>query len=50
MCQTVPADRVDVLITDDGADPDELAAIREAGVDVRVAVSGAYEQSKAAAT
>jgi DeoR/GlpR family transcriptional regulator of sugar metabolism len=50
MCQTVPADRVDVLITDDGADRTELAAIREAGVDVRVAVSGAYEQSKAAAT
>ena len=50
MCQTVPADRVNVLITDDGADRAELAAIREAGVDVRVAVSGAYEQSKAAAT
>lgn len=37
MCQTVPAARVSTLITDSGGDPRILAAIREAGVDVRVA-------------
>ena len=37
MCQTVPVARVHTLITDSRADPAVLAAIREAGVDVRVA-------------
>ena len=37
MCQTVPVARVHTLITDSGADPAVLAAIREAGVDVRIA-------------
>ena len=37
MCQTVPVGRVHTLITDSRADPAVLAAIREAGVDVRVA-------------
>ena len=37
MCQTVPVARVGTLITDSRADPVVLAAIREAGVDVRVA-------------
>jgi len=37
MCQTVPVARVHTLITDGRADPVVLAAIREAGVDVRVA-------------
>lgn len=37
MCQTVPAARVHVLITDSSAPPDELASIRDAGVEVRVA-------------
>ncbi|HEX2679869.1 MAG TPA: DeoR/GlpR family DNA-binding transcription regulator [Candidatus Dormibacteraeota bacterium] len=37
MCQTVPTVRVDTLITDGRADPAAVAAIRQAGVDVRVA-------------
>ena len=37
MCQTVPAARVHMLITDSRASPTELDAIRAAGVDVRVA-------------
>jgi len=37
MCQTVPPDRIATLITDAAADQLELAALREAGVDVRVA-------------
>src|SRR5436853_47080 len=37
MCQTVPVARVQILITDGGSDPAEIAAIREPGVDVRVA-------------
>jgi len=37
MCQTVPVDRMDVLITDCWADPGMVAAIREAGVEVRIA-------------
>ena len=40
MCQTVPVARVQILITDDGSDPTEIAAIRVAGVDVRVAQVG----------
>ena len=41
MCQTVPTARVHTLITDSGAEARLLAAIRAAGVDVRVAGSGA---------
>jgi len=37
MCQTVAVARVHTLITDGMADPVVLAAIREAGVDVRIA-------------
>ncbi len=37
MCQTVPADRVDMLITDSRALPGELEAISAAGVEVKVA-------------
>jgi DeoR/GlpR family transcriptional regulator of sugar metabolism len=37
MCQTVPAARVQTLITDSRSNPSELNAIRSAGVDVRVA-------------
>jgi DeoR/GlpR family transcriptional regulator of sugar metabolism len=37
MCQTVPLHGISTLITDDGADPQQVAAIREAGVEVRVA-------------
>jgi DeoR/GlpR family transcriptional regulator of sugar metabolism len=40
MCQTVPVARVQILITDDESDPTEIASIREAGVDVRVAHVG----------
>ena len=35
--QTIPLDRMGVLITDCRADPGIVAAIREAGVDVRIA-------------
>lgn len=35
--QTVPADRIDVLVTDVGASTDELSTLREQGIDVRVA-------------
>jgi DeoR/GlpR family transcriptional regulator of sugar metabolism len=37
MWQTVPTERIDVLITDSLAEPEVLTALREAGVDVRVA-------------
>ena len=40
MCQTVPTARVSTLITDSGGDPRPIAAIREAGVDVRIAGAG----------
>lgn len=40
MCQTVPLAQISILITDDLADPDQVAAIRESGVDVRVAEVG----------
>src|SRR5438128_5649887 len=49
MCQTVPAARIHTLITDSRADPNELAAIRETGVEVRVADVGEHEQSSRAA-
>jgi DeoR/GlpR family transcriptional regulator of sugar metabolism len=48
MCQTVAAERVHILVTDSAADPAELAAIRLAGVDVRVAGAGAHDQLKVA--
>jgi DeoR/GlpR family transcriptional regulator of sugar metabolism len=50
MCQTVPTARVHTLITDSGADPVLLAAIREAGVDVRVAGSGERHERLASAS
>lgn len=37
MCQTVPLEAIDILITDSGADSRLLMALREAGLDVRVA-------------
>jgi DeoR/GlpR family transcriptional regulator of sugar metabolism len=37
MCQTVALSQISTLITDVGADPEQLAAIREAGVEVLVA-------------
>jgi DeoR family fructose operon transcriptional repressor len=37
MCQTVPTQAMDVLITDAKADPATVRALREAGVDVQVA-------------
>ena len=37
MCLTVPTPRVSTLITDNGCDPRLVTAIREAGIDVRVA-------------
>jgi DeoR family fructose operon transcriptional repressor len=36
MCQTVPSDRIDTLITTPGADPEALAELRARGVDVVV--------------
>ncbi len=40
MCQTVPLERIATLITDSGADPRELDAMREVGVEVLVATGG----------
>jgi len=37
LCQTVPLDRIGVLVTDWAADPERLTAVREAGVEVMVA-------------
>jgi len=37
MCQTVPTDRIDILITDPKADPATLCALVAAGVEVLVA-------------
>lgn len=37
MVQTVPPERIDVLITDSEADADELARVRSGGIDVRIA-------------
>lgn len=37
MCQTVPSDRMDVLVTDADADPEMVARLRAEGIDVRVA-------------
>lgn len=49
MCQTVPVARVQTLITDSGADPTTLAAIRATGVDVRVAPVAREQLSSATA-
>ena len=48
MCQTVPAGRVDMLITDSRARPQELQAISAAGVEVRVAHVEEHEEAGAA--
>jgi DeoR family fructose operon transcriptional repressor len=40
MCQTVPSDRIDVLITTPGADPTALQELRASGIDVVVAPLG----------
>ena len=37
MCQTVPTERIDVLITDSGVDPREVRRLTDAGIDVRCA-------------
>lgn len=37
MCQTVPSDRIDTLITTPGADPAALAELRASGIDVVIA-------------
>jgi DeoR/GlpR family transcriptional regulator of sugar metabolism len=37
MCQTVPGDRIDVLVTDAKADADVVRALRAEGIDVRIA-------------
>ena len=37
MCQTVPLERMDVLVTDSNADMGVVAAIRQAGVEVQIA-------------
>jgi DeoR/GlpR family transcriptional regulator of sugar metabolism len=49
MCQTVPAARVDMLITDSRARERELEAISAAGVEVRVAQVKGHEEARAAA-
>src|SRR6266566_1584886 len=50
MCQTVPAARVQTLITDSRSDRTELEAIRGAGVDVLVAEVGTGERARSAAS
>jgi DeoR/GlpR family transcriptional regulator of sugar metabolism len=37
MCQTVPSDRIDVLVTDDAANPDVVRGLRAEGIDVQIA-------------
>ncbi|MDI6100781.1 DeoR/GlpR family DNA-binding transcription regulator [Actinoplanes sp. NEAU-A12] len=37
MCQTVPSERIDVLVTDRAADPDVVRRLRAEGVDVHLA-------------
>jgi DeoR/GlpR family transcriptional regulator of sugar metabolism len=37
MCQTVPTERIDILVTDDAADESQLRRLRDAHVDVRQA-------------
>ncbi len=50
MCQTVPAARVHTLITDSHARPEDLEAIRESGIEVRVAQVPEHEKTKSAAS
>jgi len=50
MCQTVPAARVQTLITDARSNPSELEAIHGAGVDVLVAEVGTRERARSAAS
>ncbi len=50
MCQTVQTARVHTLITDSGADPVLVAAIRDVGVDVRVAEPRAEHERATTAT
>jgi DeoR/GlpR family transcriptional regulator of sugar metabolism len=45
MCQTVPTQRIDVLITDSGADPAVVQALADTGIDVLVAGSAAEADS-----
>lgn len=45
MCQTVPVQRIDVLITDSGADPAAVLALADTGIDVLVADSAAESDS-----
>jgi DeoR/GlpR family transcriptional regulator of sugar metabolism len=45
MCQTVPTQRIDVLITDSGADPAVVQALADTGVDVLVAGPAARSDS-----
>jgi DeoR/GlpR family transcriptional regulator of sugar metabolism len=40
MCQTVPSERIDTLITSPGADPTALEELRAGGIDVVVATPG----------
>jgi DeoR/GlpR family transcriptional regulator of sugar metabolism len=49
MCQTVPVDRVHMLITDSRADPRDLEAIRAAGVEVRVAEVDGHGETRRSA-
>ena len=37
MCQTVPSDRMDILVTDAQADGNVVRALRAEGIDVRIA-------------
>jgi DeoR family fructose operon transcriptional repressor len=37
MCQTVPSDRMDILVTDAQADADVVRLLRDEGIDVRIA-------------
>ena len=37
MCQTVPSERIDVLVTDDAADPEVVRRLRAEGIDVQIA-------------
>jgi DeoR family fructose operon transcriptional repressor len=41
MCQTVPSDHIDVLVTDPASDPTAIRRLNLAGVDVQVAPLGA---------
>ena len=37
MCQTVPSERIDVLVTDRAADDEAVERLRAADIDVRIA-------------